>query len=193
SRCDPDGDHRATRARRKEDPRRPRILLLLKLQSAHPRHRRRVQTPRPHLETMKKAIILGVSGQDGAYLSRLLLEKGYEVHGTSRDAETQPFHKLESLGIRNRVTMHSVSMRDFRELLQVLSNVRPDEIYNLAGQSSVALSFSQPIETMDSIATGELLVLEAIRFLKLPARLYNSGSSECFGEQPDGVASDERT
>ncbi len=142
---------------------------------------------------MKKAIILGVSGQDGAYLSRLLLEKGYEVHGTSRDAETQPFHKLESLGIRNRVTMHSVSMRDFRELLQVLSNVRPDEIYNLAGQSSVALSFSQPIETMDSIATGELLVLEAIRFLKLPARLYNSGSSECFGEQPDGVASDERT
>ena len=140
-----------------------------------------------------KAIILGVSGQDGAYLSRLLLERGYEVHGTSRDAETQSFRNLQRLGILDRVTMHSVSMRDFRELLQVISSVQPDEIYNLAGQSSVALSFSQPIETMESIATGELLVLEAIRFLRLPIRLYNSGSSECFGETPHGFASDEKT
>jgi len=142
---------------------------------------------------MKRAIILGVSGQDGAYLSRLLLDRGYEVHGSSRDAEMQSFRRLELLGIRDRVTMHSVSMRDFRELLQVISNVQPDEIYNLAGQSSVALSFSQPIETMESIATGELLVLEAIRYLRQPIRLYNSGSSECFGDTPAGFASDERT
>ncbi len=142
---------------------------------------------------MKKAIILGISGQDGAYLSRLLLDKAYEVHGTSRDAETQPFKRLQHLGVKDRVTMHSVSMRDFRELLQLISIVKPDEIYNLAGQSSVGLSFSQPIETMDSIATGELLVLEAIRFLRLPARLYNSGSSESFGEIAEGTASDEKT
>ena len=142
---------------------------------------------------MKRAIILGVSGQDGAYLSRLLLDRGYEVHGSSRDAEMQSFRRLELLGIRDRVTMHSVSMRDFRELLQVISNVQPDEIYNLAGQSSVALSFSQPIETMESIATGELLVLEAIRYLRQPIRLYNSSSSESFGDTPAGFASDERT
>jgi GDPmannose 4,6-dehydratase len=142
---------------------------------------------------MKRAIILGASGQDGAYLSRLLLDRDYEVHGTSRDAEMRTFHRLELLGISDRVTMHSVSMRDFRELLQLISSVQPNEIYNLAGQSSVALSFSQPIETMESIATGELLVLEAIRYLRLPIRLYNSGSSECFGDTPAGSASDERT
>jgi GDPmannose 4,6-dehydratase len=84
-------------------------------------------------------------------------------------------------------------MRDFRELLQLISSVQPNEIYNLAGQSSVALSFSQPIETMESIATGELLVLEAIRYLRLPVRLYNSASSECFGDTVSGSASDERT
>ena len=142
---------------------------------------------------MKRAVILGVSGQDGAYLSRLLLDRGYEVHGTSRDAEMQSFRRLETLGIRERVTMHSVSMRDFRELLQLIHSVQPDEIYNFAGQSSVGLSFSQPIETMESIATGELLVLEAIRFLRLPIRLYNSASSECFGDTPVGSVSDERT
>jgi GDPmannose 4,6-dehydratase len=142
---------------------------------------------------MKRAIILGASGQDGAYLSRLLLDRDYEVHGTSRDAEMRSFERLELLGIRDRVTMHSVSMRDFRELLQLISSVQPDEIYNLAGQSSVALSFSQPIETMESIATGELLVLEAIRYLRAPIRIYNSGSSECFGDTPAGSASDERT
>jgi len=142
---------------------------------------------------MKRAIILGASGQDGAYLSRLLLDRDYEVHGTSRDAEMRSFDRFEHLGIRDRVTMHSVSMRDFRELLQLISSVQPNEIYNLAGQSSVALSFSQPIETMESIATGELLVLEAIRYLRLPIRLYNSGSSECFGDTPEGSASDEQT
>jgi GDPmannose 4,6-dehydratase len=142
---------------------------------------------------MKKAILFGVSGQDGAYLSRLLLDRGYEVHGTSRDAENQSFKRLQSLGVRDRVTMHSVSLRDFRELLQLIASVQPDEIYNLAGQSSVALSFSQPIETMDSIAQGTLLILEVIRYLNLPIRFYNSGSSECFGHIAVGSSSDERT
>jgi GDPmannose 4,6-dehydratase len=142
---------------------------------------------------MKRALIFGISGQDGAYLARLLLGKGYEVHGTSRDADLQSFARLDALGVRERVTAHSVSLRDFRELLQIVTAVRPDEIYNLAGQSSVALSFSQPIESMESIAQAELLLLEVIRYLKLPTRLYNAGSSECFGDRAHDSCADEAT
>ncbi len=142
---------------------------------------------------MKRALILGVSGQDGAYLSQLLLEKGYEVHGTSRDAELQPFTRLGRLGLRERVHTHSISLRDFRETLQLVSNVRPDEIYNLAGQTSVGLSFSQPIEAIESIAQAALILLEVVRYLNLPVRIYNASSSESFGETPRGAACDERT
>ncbi len=145
------------------------------------------------MRAVKRALIFGVSGQDGAYLSRLLLERGYEVHGVSRDAESQSFSRLTALGIHDRVTTHSAAARDFRELLQLIDSIRPDEIYNLAGQSSVALSFSQPVETMDSIAQATLVMLEVIRYLKLPVRLYNSASSECFGDTPPGTASDEST
>jgi GDPmannose 4,6-dehydratase len=140
---------------------------------------------------MTRALIFGVSGQDGSYLARLLLAKGYEVHGASRDAEMQRFERLEILGIREGVTVHSASMRDFRDVLQVIDTVRPDEVYNLAGQTSVALSFSQPIEAMESIAQAQLLVLEAIRYLRAPIRLYNACSSECFGEVAAGSSSDE--
>ncbi|MEA2236530.1 MAG: GDPmannose 4,6-dehydratase [Thermoanaerobaculia bacterium] len=145
------------------------------------------------MHSVKRALIFGVSGQDGAYLSRLLLDRGYEVHGASRDAESQSFHRLVTLGIRDRVVAHSAVARDFRELLQLIGGIRPDEIYNLAGQSSVGLSFSQPVETMDSIAQATLVMLEVIRYLKLPVRLYNSASSECFGETPPGNACDELT
>jgi GDPmannose 4,6-dehydratase len=138
-------------------------------------------------------LIFGVSGQDGAYLSQLLLDRGYEVHGASRDAESNSFWRLASLGIRDRVTTHSASTDDFRELLQLVDGIRPDEIYNLAGQSSVALSFSQPVEAMDSIARAALILLEVVRYLKTPVRLYNSASSECFGDVPRGQATDERT
>jgi len=142
---------------------------------------------------MKRALILGVSGQDGTYLSRLLLEKGYEVHGTSRDVELQRFTRLEQFGIRERVQTHSTSLRDFREVLQLVANVKPDEIYNLAGQTSVGLSFSQPFEAMESIAQSMLIVLEVVRFLKLPVRVYNASSSETFGETAPGDASNEET
>lgn len=142
---------------------------------------------------MKRALILGVSGQDGAYLSRLLIDKGYEVHGTSRDAELQPFNRLQQLGVREHVRTHSTSLRDFREMLQLLTNVQPDEIYNLAGQTSVGLSFDQPIEAMDSIAQATLILLEVVRYLKSPVRIYNSSSSESFGETPAGASSDEET
>ena len=142
---------------------------------------------------VKRALIFGVSGQDGAYLSRLLLLRGYEVHGVSRDAESQSFRRLATIGIRDRVIAHSAAARDFRQLLQLIDGIRPDEIYNLAGQSSVALSFEQPVETTDSIAQATLVMLEVIRYLKLPVRLYNSASSECFGETAPGHASDEST
>jgi GDPmannose 4,6-dehydratase len=142
---------------------------------------------------VKRALILGVSGQDGAYLSRFLLGKGYEVHGTSRDAELQRFERLAALGIRDRVQVHSASILDFRNILQLVGSIEPDEIYNLAGQSSVALSFSQPMETIESIVHGTMRILEVIRHLALPIRYYNATTSECFGATPFGVASDEDT
>jgi GDPmannose 4,6-dehydratase len=142
---------------------------------------------------MTRALILGVSGQDGAYLSQLLLKKGYEVHGSSRDAELQRFDRLEQLGIRDGVHLHSTSLRDFREVLQLLTNVQPDEIYNLAGQTSVGLSFSQPMEAFESIAQGILILLEVVRYTKLPVRIYNASSSESFGETLPGQASTEET
>lgn len=142
---------------------------------------------------MKKvALICGVSGQDGAYLARLLLKKGYRVIGTSRDAQMSAFHNLGRLGIREEVEVASMAMNDFRSVLQLLARYKPEEIYNLAGQSSVALSFEQPVETLESISVGTLNLLESIRFLGNGARLYNAGSSECFGEA-GGVAADENT
>ena len=131
---------------------------------------------------MKTALICGISGQDGAYLTKFLLSKGYRIFGTSRDAELCRFSSLVRLGLKNSVKLVSMALSDFRSTLQVLDQVRPDEIYNLAGQSSVGLSFEQPVETLDSISIGTLNLLESIRFLKLPVRFYNAGSSECFGD-----------
>ena len=91
--------------------------------------------------TTKTALICGISGQDGAYLARLLVTKGYAVHGTARDAQMANFAHLQSFGIKGQTTFHSMALNDFRSVLQVLTKVKPDEIYNLAGQSSVGLSF----------------------------------------------------
>ncbi|SBW09639.1 GDP-D-mannose dehydratase, NAD(P)-binding [uncultured Alphaproteobacteria bacterium] len=138
----------------------------------------------------KTALIFGISGQDGGYLTRLLLEKGYDVHGTSRDAETSAFANLVALGLRDKVTVHSAALTDFRSVLQTVVKVEPDEIYNLSGQSSVGLSFQQPVETLESIATATLNVLEVLRFLSKPIRFYNAGSSECFGNTGDEPANE---
>jgi len=131
---------------------------------------------------VKKALICGISGQDGAYLSQLLLHKGYQVIGTSRDTKVSNFTHLEKLGIREQIEFVAMAINDFRSVLNVFDKVQPDEVYNLAGQSSVGLSFEQPVETLESINIGTLNLLEAIRFLGLETRLYNAGSSECFGE-----------
>ena len=139
----------------------------------------------------KKALICGISGQDGAYLARFLISQGYDVYGTSRDAQMSSFSNLKRLGIRDKITLQSMALTDFRSVLQVLTKIKPDEIYNLAGQSSVGLSFEQPVETLDSIATGTLNLLESIRFLALPIKFYNAGSSECFGDIGQEAADEE--
>lgn len=131
---------------------------------------------------MKKALICGVSGQDGSYLAKYLLEKGYYVFGASRDAQTSSFINLKKLGIKDDISLMSINITDFGNTLECINKIKPDEIYNLAGQSSVRLSFEQPHETHESISTGNLNLLEAIRFSNLPIKLYNAGSSECFGD-----------
>ena len=140
----------------------------------------------------KKALVFGISGQDGAFLANLLISKGYEVHGTSRDAEINTFLSLTKLGIKEKIFFHSVSLTDFRSTLQVIEKVSPDEIYNLAGQSSVGLSFAQPVETLESIATATINILESIRFLGGKFLFYNASSSESFGETGN-LPADENT
>lgn len=141
---------------------------------------------------MKKALICGISGQDGALLAQLLVNKGYMVCGTSRDAQISGFSNLAKLGILDKIKLESMSLNDFRSVLQILTKFQPYEVYNLAGQSSVGLSFEQPVETLDSIATGTLNLLEAIRFTGAPIKFYNAGSSECFGNTGN-IAADEET
>jgi GDPmannose 4,6-dehydratase len=128
-----------------------------------------------------KALICGVAGQDGAYLAQLLLAKGYEVWGTSRDAQVATFANLARLDIREKVTTRSMAPKDFRSVMNVLYDCDPDEIYFLSAQSSVGLSFEQPAETLESISIGTLNLMEAIRLLRKPRRLYHAGSSECYG------------
>jgi len=135
-----------------------------------------------------RALICGISGQDGAYLADLLLRKGYVVIGTSRDAQTSSFSGLSRLGIAGKVQLESMATHDFRSVLHLLRKAEPDEIYNLSGQSSVGLSFGQPVETLDSIIAGTLNILESIRFLGRPVRFYNAGSGECYGDTDAGGA-----
>ena len=145
------------------------------------------------MKSAPKALITGVTGQDGAYLARYLCDIGYTVIGTSRDADVCGKQRLEALGIEGQIDIRSVTLHDFRNVLKTIAEVRPDEIYNLAGQTSVSLSFEQPVEAMESIAYGALNILEAIRFLNLDCRIFNAGSSECFGNQAAGEFADERT
>jgi GDPmannose 4,6-dehydratase len=148
-------------------------------------------TPSPAVASGRTALICGVGGQDGAYLAAHLLGLGYAVVGTSRDAQASSFHSLERLGIRDRVTVESMSLVDFRSTMQAISRHEPEEIYNLAGQTSVGLSFNQPVETFESIVIGTVNLLEAIRILGRPIRLYNAGSSEMFGNTGNDPAGEQ--
>ena len=140
---------------------------------------------------MKVALICGVSGQDGAYLARYLLERGYRVWGSSRDAQANSFKNLKRLGIFDRVSFLSIAQDDARSVLNGVATANPDEIYFLSGQSSVGLSFEQPAETFESLIYGVLNFLEAIRFYGNKTRFYHASSSECFGNVNAGTAANE--
>lgn len=141
---------------------------------------------------LKTALICGVGGQDGAYLSLFLLGKGYRVFGTSRDAQGGSFTNLQRLGIGDQVTLLSMAPEDFRSVLMAIKACQPDEVYFLAGQSSVGLSFEQPAETIQSFTLGTLNILEACRMIDKPIRQYHAGSSECFGDTA-GIPATETT
>lgn len=139
----------------------------------------------------KKALILGVGGQDGTYLSRLLLEHGYEVFGTSRSPNNNLLtENLATVGVLDRVRVLPLKLDEPDAVATLLRNVWPDEIYHLAGQSSVGLSFSQPIEALQSISISTLNILEAMRSLHFPGRLFNACSSECFGNTEESGATE---
>ena len=142
---------------------------------------------------MKRALICGASGQDGSILAKFLLQKNYEVWGTSRDAELNNYYNFRKLNIFGRVKMLSMVPSDYKSVLAALTDSWPDEIYFLAGQSSVGLSFKQSAETIESIVSGVLNILEAVRFLEIDTRIYNASSSECFGSLPEGTVATEHT
>jgi len=139
----------------------------------------------------KTALIAGITGQDGAYLAHHLLNAGYRVIGSSRDAQTCDTSRLHRIGILQDVEVISIAPNDFRSVLKALSSIEPTEIYNLAGQTSVGLSFEQPVECMESIAGGTLNFLEVLRYLGAPTRMFSAGSSECFGDTNGEPASEE--
>lgn len=132
---------------------------------------------------MKKAIITGVTGQDGAYLAELLLEKGYEVHGAYRRTSSVNFWRIEELGIQNHPNLHLVEydLTDQAASIHMVAKIQPDEIYNLAAQSFVGVSFDQPLATAHITGLGAVHLLEAIRIVNTKIRFYQASTSEMFG------------
>ncbi len=138
----------------------------------------------------KKALICGISGQDGAYLSKLLLDKGYDVWGSSRDADKGLFINLKKLKIYSKIKLLTVQIDNYDSILNAVKISDPDEIYYLAGQSSVGLSFKEPAETIQSMTLGVINFLNAIRYFNKNIKFYNAGSSECFGNLLDKPATE---
>jgi GDPmannose 4,6-dehydratase len=133
--------------------------------------------------TSKTAIITGIGGQDGAYLAQILLEKGYTVYGTYRRTSSVNFWRINELGIGNHPNLHLVEhdLTDLSSSLRLIDKARPDEIYNLAAQSFVGVSFDQPITTGEITGLGAVNVLEAIRIVNTKIRFYQASTSEMFG------------
>ena len=133
---------------------------------------------------MKKALITGVTGQDGSYLAEFLLEKDYEVHGIVRRASTEKKERIDHLEGNSNFHLHYGDLTDSLSLVKIISKVEPDEIYNLAAQSHVAVSFEVPEYTADATGTGVIRLLEAIRIcgLEKKCRLYQASTSELFGK-----------
>jgi GDPmannose 4,6-dehydratase len=133
-----------------------------------------------HVLGYPSALITGITGQDGSYLAELLLGKGYEVHGMVRRSSTERFERIEHL--RDRVTLHQADLLDERSLVDALRIARPDEIYNLAAMSFVAVSWIQPTLTAEFTGVGVTRILEAVREVCPEARFYQASSSEMFGK-----------
>jgi GDPmannose 4,6-dehydratase len=133
---------------------------------------------------MKRALITGITGQDGAYLAKLLLSKGYEVYGAHRRAATPNLGRLEALGIEDQVKLVPFELLEYENQLKVLREVNPSEIYNLAAQSFVGLSFELPIYTSDVDGIGVTRLLEAVRAVCPLSRFYQASTSEMFGNAP---------
>ena len=131
---------------------------------------------------MKKALITGITGQDGAYLSKFLLEKGYDVYGAFRRSADLHLDKLRFLGVDDKIQIVPLELLEFTNIYRTIERIQPDEIYNLGAQSFVALAFEEPIYTADVTAIGPLRVLEAIRVINPKIKFYQASSSEMFGK-----------
>ncbi len=131
---------------------------------------------------MKKALITGITGQDGAYLSKLLLEKGCEVHGALRRTSDLHLNRLRFLGVDDKVKYIPLELLEFTNIYRMIEKIQPDEIYNLGAQSFVALSFEEPIYTADVTGLGSLRILEAVRVVNPRIKFYQASSSEMFGK-----------
>lgn len=134
---------------------------------------------------MKKALITGINGQDGSYLAELLLEKGYEVHGTLKRNSVSENQTARLDSVYERLILHYADMTDISSLIFVINKIKPDEIYNLAAQSHVRISFDQPIYTANVTGLGTLNLLESVRNINPDIKIYQASSSEMFGNSID--------
>jgi len=134
---------------------------------------------------MKKTIITGINGQDGSYLAEFLLEKGYEVHGTLKRNSVSENQTYRIEKIHDKINLSYADMTDLSSLIKVIQKVRPDEIYNLAAQSHVRISFDQPIYTANATAIGTLNLLEDVKLIDPTIKIYQASSSEMFGNNID--------
>ena len=137
------------------------------------------------------ALIFGITGQDGSYLAKLLIDKGFTVFGTSSDEFTANKSNLKILDIDNKVKIHSCDITNFRSILLTLEKTNPDYLFHLAGQTSVGLSFNLPYESIDSILTSTLHTLEAVKFFNNNIRIFLPCSSDCFGPSTKEIPSNE--
>lgn len=140
----------------------------------------------------KTALICGVGGQDGSYLAKFLLQKNYHVIGTSRNPSAALAGNLAKLGVAQDIHCISMESADSRSVTSAVNLAKPDEIYYLAGESSVAQSFIDPIGTFQNVSLGIIYLLEAVRQSNRPTRIFNAGSSDCFGDTA-GLAANEST
>ena len=146
---------------------------------------------------MKKALITGITGQDGSYLTELLLEKGYEVHGIIRRQSSQNTERIDHILndplFADRVFLHYVDLTDSSNAHALIREIQPDEVYNLAAQSHVAVSFEVPEYTAEATGVGTIRLLEAVRQSGLPIRFYQASTSELFGGLPETAPQSEAT